>query len=313
MALGRNDVPEAVKSELLKLWPASAAQVTPAEYRGVFDILSDGRYQVILASLQAAARWTAFGSGTELPNRDPFQGGKVTIVPVMLGESRSFQFQTVEEVQAAIGTDLKSACDNWAMAQENTRDLQCTDMLKDDTTTGYDGKILFATDHPQMSRYPSGGGTALSNTDATAAAITHAVVRDFVKLFEDTNGVTESGDKMNNKLTHLACTSMGQYMELLPVLRSVQRAGTANNDLNALNELGITPLFWRNLAGATEYMYAFSRVPGAGGLVYVNKQDTIIETQRNFKTKMTEASAHLQGAPSYTDFRKVARKALSAL
>ncbi len=316
MALGRNDVPDAVKSEILKLWPASVSQVTPADYGQVFDILTDGRYQVIMASLQAAARLKQFGSGVELPNRDPFQGGRVTVIPVMLGESRSFQFQTVEEVQTAIGTDLKNACDNWAMAQENTRDLQCTDMLKDTTTNGYDGKPIYDDAHPQLSRYPNGGGSTFDNKDDTAAALTHATVRDFITLMEDTNAISESGDKINNKTTHIAVTSAGQYMELLPILRSVQRAGTANNDLNALNELGLIPLFWRNLAGAAasqEYMYAFSRQPGMGGLVYVNKQNAIIETERNFKTKMVEASIHLQGAPAWTDFRKTARKALSAV
>ncbi len=313
MPLGRGDVPQAVQSELLKLWPASASQVTPAEYQQNFEVLTDGRYQVTLASMQSAARFKQFGSGVQVPNRDSFQGAKVTIAPIMLGEKRSFQFQTVEEVMAAIGTDLKAACDNWAMAQENTRDLQCTDMLKDDTTTGYDGKILYATDHPQMSRYPNAGGTPRSNTDATAAALIHATVRDFLQLMEDTNAVTEAGDKMDCKVTKLTVTSLSQFMELLPILGSTQRSGVANNDINALAQLGITPQLWRNLAGSTEYMYGFSKQPGQTGLVYINKQATIIETQRNFDTKEIESTAHLQGAPGYTEWRKTARKALSAV
>ena len=312
MPIGRGDVPQAVQSEMLKLWPVSASQVTPGQYNKVFEVMTDGRYQVTLAALQAAARFTPFGSGVELPNRDPFQGGKVTITPVMLGEKRSFQFQTVEEVMAAINTDLKLACDNWAAAQENTRDLQCSDMLKG-SATGYDSKALFATDHPQMSRYASAGGSTFSNTDATAAALSHAVVRDHIVVMEDTNAVTESGDKMDVKCTHLCVTSLGQLMELTPILGSNQRAGTANNDQNAIQQLGITPLLWKNLAGATEYMYGFSRQPGQGGLVYINKQSTIIEAQRNFNTKMTEATAHLQGAPSWTDWRRANRKALTAV
>lgn len=310
MALGRNDVPQAVQSQLLKLWPAAASQVVPQTFRQVFEVISDGRYQVTLAAVEAAARWREFGSGQPMPNRDPFQSGSVTITPVMLGESRTWQFQTIEEVMAAIGTDLKQACENWASAEENTRDLQCTKMLKG-TDTGYDGKALYATDHYQQSRFQTGG--PYSNADATAASLSHAVVRDFLTLVEDTNAITESGDKMNCAVTHMVCTSMGQFLELLPIIESPQRAGVANNDVNPLGRLGIKPVLWRNLAGSTEYLYAFSYQPGQRGLVYVNKQDTLIETERNFKTKMTESTAHLQGLPSWTEWRKTARKALSAL
>lgn len=312
MPLGRGDVPEALRRELLKLWPVSASQVTPAEYQQVFQTVVDGRNQVILASMQAAARLKPVGSGESLPNRDPFQGGKVTITPIMLAESRSFQMQTVEEVQAAIGVDLKNATDNWAMAVENTRDLQCTDMLKG-SDTGYDGKALFATDHPALSRYTSASATTYANTVATAASLTHATVRDLVTLMEDTNAVTEAGDKMNCKVTHLTVTKVSTLLELTPILGSSQRSGTANNDMNALSQLGITPLLWRNLDGSTEYLYGFSNMPGQGGLIYINKQAAVIETQRNFDTKELQASVHLQGAPAWTDFRRAARQALTAV
>lgn len=310
MPLGRNDVPDAVKSELLKLWPASTARITPGQYRKVVEVISDGRYQVTLASMQARSQFTQFGSGTPVPNRDAFQSAPVTITPVMLGEKVSFQYQTVEEVRAAIGTDLRQACDTWAMAQENTRDIQVTDMLKD-TATGFDGKALYANDHPQRSRFND--GSTYDNNDTDAAVLNHATVRDLVTLVEDTNAVSEAGDKMDCQVTHLAVTSTAQYLELVPIIGSDQRSGTANNDNNALQSLGIQSLLWRNLAGATEYLYAFSFKPGSRGLVYVDKQATIIETQRNFDTKLIEATAHQQGLSSWVDWRCTARKALSAV
>jgi len=308
--LGRNDVPQAVQSELLKLWPAAASEVVPAEYRGIFQEISDGRYQVTLAAMQAASRFTQFGSGENIKNRDSFQGGSVTIVPVMLGEKVSFQFQTVEEVKAAIGTDITQAVNTWALAQENTRDLQCVDMLKG-TDTGYDGQALFSDAHPQRSRFLDGNN--YDNNDATAASLSHSVVRDLLMLAEDTNAINESGDKMNRRVTHLVVTSMAQFLELLPIIESPQRAGTANNDVNPLGRLGIVPMLWRNLAGSTEYLYAFSNLPGQTGLVYVNKQATVIETQRNFDTKAIESTAHLQGAAAWTDWRCATRKALSSV
>lgn len=310
MPLGRNDVPQAVQSELLKLWPAAAASVVPAEYRSIFQVISDGRYQVVLAAMQAASRFTQFGSGEPVRNRDAFQSGSVTITPVMLGEKVSFQFQTVEEVKAAIGTDLTQAVNTWALAQENTRDLQCTDMLKG-TDNGYDGQALFSSSHPQRSRFLD--GNTYDNDDATAASLSHAVVRDLITLAEDTNAVNEAGDKMNRRVTHLVVTSMGQFLELLPIIESPQRAGVANNDVNPLGRLGIVPMLWRNLAGSTEYLYAFSNLPGQTGLLYVNKQDTKIETQSNFDTKAIESTAHLQGAPAWTDWRCATRKALNAV
>lgn len=310
MPIGRGDVPDAVKSELLKLWPASVEQVTPAHYRDLFEVISDGRYQVTLAAMNAASRFREFGSGEQLPVRNPFQSGPVTITPVMLGEKRSFQFQTVEEVKAAIGTDLKMATDTWAMAQENTRDLQCATMLKG-SDTGYDGKALFAADHPQVSRF--GAGNTYDNDDGTAEAITHSVVRNLLVLHEDTNAVSEGGDKSNKQVTHLVVTSMAQLMELLPIVESPQRAGTANNDVNPIARLGMKPVLWRNLAGSTEYLYSVTAIAGQKGLVYINKQNAMIDTQNNFDTKEIEASCHLQGKPAWISWQCITRKALSAV
>ena len=306
---GRGDVPQAVQSELLKLWPVAVSQIVPAIYNQVFQLITDGRAFVKLAAVQAAARFRQFGSGTPLPNRDPFQGGMVVVTPIMLGEKRSFQFQTIEEVQAAIGTDLKAACDNWAMAQENSRDLQAVGMLEDTTTTGYDGVTLFNSAHPQQSRYAA--GSLYSNQNLVSVSLTHQAVRDHVAMMEDTNAVTESGDKMNCKATHLAVTGVAQYLELLPIIGSQQRAGTANNDLNALAQLGITPLLWRNLDQAQQCMYGFSNMPGAGGLIYVNKQSTVIKTQENFETQEIESIAFLQGMPAWTDWRRVNKTQLT--
>ncbi len=309
MPVGRNDVSDAITAELMKLWPASEMSAEPAFYRTIFDSMDFGRYRAIMANMNASGRFKTFGSGSNVPLSQPFQGGLVTITPVMLGEKREFEFQTVEEVQAAINTSLIEATNNWAEAAETTRDLQCADMLRLNTATGYDGQEFFDTAHPQRSR--DLGGDTFGNLLANGVAITPDTLDVVLQRFEDTNAVGENGEKLRGwNATHLVATRWTDFHKLQAIVQSELRAATGNNDKNTIQNSYQVAL-WRSLvqSSGTQHFYAFKAMKG---LLYVNKQNVALESAYDFDSKNYMASAHLQGAAGWRNWRAGIRESLAA-
>lgn len=97
--------------------------------------------------------------------------------------------------------------------------------------TGGDGKALLVTDHPSLSG-------SQSNTLSTAADMSEAALEDLaVQIMATTNsrglkiGVMPKSLHVPVQLT----------FEAARILKSVQQSGTANNDINALRQMGVFP------------------------------------------------------------------------
>lgn len=308
--IGRNDVVSFVNRELLKAFPVSDMQITPGPWRDIFDILPSALWRSTMNSLHASGRFEEFGSGQETPLKNPFQGANVTVTPVKFGERRTFDFETIAEVQAAIGTDIREATNNWAEAYENTRGYQAADYVRLNDTTGYDGQVLFSTAHPQRSRTLDGDSYA--NTNETALDVEYQTVRALLKRLQDTIAYGENGERMINPASHVASGDWEVFMEISTILKSTQKAGTANNDVNMLSTLGVQPLYWPQIkeTSGSPYLYAFR---AKRGLIYANKKDLRIRAFEDEKTESLEGSATASGAAFHRDWRSAARQKHNAL
>lgn len=315
MALGRGDVPDAVRKELIKLWPVSVDQVRPGIHRQLFFEMSSGTWQAQMAGMSASGKMRQYGSGTDVPLVAPFQTGLVKINPKQLGEARSFQYQTVQEVIAAVGTDLRNATDNWADAYETTRDLDCADQMTLNTVTGYDGKALFDTAHPQRSRFLD--GNTYSNNLATAVPLDHDGVKALTGQMSDKIAYNEAGTRIMNIPTHVVASRWSDYHQAMAILQSLQRTGTADNDVNTLNRLGIAVEFWPFLTqgiadgssstATPEFLHAFK---AQKGLIYVLKSGIRIKAWEENKSNEVWASATFEGAMGWRDWRSACRQAI---
>lgn len=309
--ISRNDVVSLVNKELLKAFPVSDTQITPGPWRDIFDMLPSALWRSTMNSLHASGRFDEFGSGQDTPLKNPFQGANVTVTPVKFGERRSFDMETVDEVKAAIGTDIVEATNNWAEAYENTRNIQCADYIRNNDTTGYDGQVLFADAHPQRSRTLD--GDTFDNNLATAATLEHSLVRTLIKTLQDTIAYGENGERMINPCTHIASGSWDVYMELATILKSTQKAGTMNNDMNMLATLPTVPVYWPQLkeaSGGAQYIYGFR---AKRGLIYANKKDLRIRAWMEEKSEELMGSATASGSAFHRDWRSAVRQRINAL
>jgi hypothetical protein len=307
-----SNVSDALDSSLRSLIAVSAERVDPGKGMQIFSELFDERAFIKMSSLHAEGSFQKYRKGEDTPMQNVFQGAPLTVYPETLGGKRSFNFKTVEEVQAAMNGDLQTLTDNWMSQYASSRDKQCATRIKS-TANGYDGVALFSASHRQLSRAQA--GETYSNLDDTAEAISPDVVRAALKGMTETAAYDESGEPIDNEATHLVVHDFDDEHELKAILMSEKRAGVANNDKNTLADLGLLPMRWRRLApasGTTRYLYAFNTKRGENGLFYWTKSPLSPLVWFDNDKRHYLASAEYEGVAECFNWRSAYRKKLVA-
>lgn len=274
MALtAENDVSSALNSALLELLPAALERMDLGLWRRFFAIRPDGRSSVVLNGVNTTGRFQEQPIGQKTPEGMVFEGAPLTITASRFSEKKVFDGKTVAEVEAAKNGSLQETVLNWAAQSERTNDLRATDFLRS-SSNGYDGVPLYSASHPQMSK--TGAGDTFSNDLSTATAVSDNMVKTLLARFEETNAVGENGEKITWKATDIVATTHSDLYELTTVLKSIGRAGTANNDINALAMVnnGLQVNEWRELtptSGTTRYVHVFNNRAGENGLKYIEQ------------------------------------------
>lgn len=120
-----------------------------------------------------------------------------------------------------------------ARSMRQTKEVYAANILNNAATSGYtggDGKTLLATDHPLV-----GGGTG-SNKLATPADLSESSLEQaliLVRKFKD-----ERGLPVMARPTKLMVAPDNEY-EARRIVGSVNRPGTADNDVNAVRSKGV--------------------------------------------------------------------------
>jgi len=126
-----------------------------------------------------------------------------------------------------------------ARSMANTKQVKAANVLNnafDSSFAGGDGKELCATDHPLAS-----GGT-LSNELATAADLSETSLEQ--SMIDIAAFVDERGLKIAMQGVKLIIPKELQFTAER-ILRSPQRVGTADNDINAMASMGMIPQGYR--------------------------------------------------------------------
>jgi len=203
------------------------------EYEDIFAIEDSNRAfeEEVLITGFGSAPLKSEGQGVQFDNASESYTARYTHDTVSLAFAL-----TEEAVEDNLYDSLgKRYVKALAKSMANTKEVKGADVLNNafsSSFTGGDGKSLIATDHPL-----SGGGTA-ANRATTMADLNEASLEDNlidISTFTDDRGliISVTADKIivPPQLVFVADR----------ILNSQGRTGTADNDLNAINNTGVVP------------------------------------------------------------------------
>lgn len=308
---GQPDILTYLRAEAITVMGSELARQIPAKFEQVFETRDDARERIEFGQLHRAGSMKPFGQGTPRPRTQPFIGGMTTLSADQFGEEIAWLITTMDEARAK-GLELRSLIEGpggWVASWMTGRDKLACNVLKNGTSgTGYDGKALFATDHPQRSAF--GDGTAISNLDTSAEGITASVVKVVHEAFSETMAIAENGEQIDNSPSHILVTRVRDFHEMSAVLFSEKLAGVANNDNNTLREIGFALQHWPRLkqSSGTQYWYM---VKANAGLLFRDKERLSMDSWYKPEDRTYHVGPAYQAVAGYQDFRAAYRKAIA--
>lgn len=161
--------------------------------------------------------------------------------------------------------------------------------------TGGDGKELLATDHPTLSG-------AQSNELAVAADMSEASIEDLLTLIR---GLKDSrGLRIQAKGVKLIAPAELEF-EATRILKSELRVGTANNDTNAMREMGMLPggvCIWDYLTDPDAF---FIKTDVDEGLIRQQRRALAFTQDNDFDTDNACMKATERYAAGWADWRGI--------
>lgn len=160
---------------------------------------------------------------------------------------------------------------------------------------GGDGKELLATDHPTLS------GTQ-ANELAVAADLSEASLEDLLILCRELKD--SRGLKIQAKGMKLIVAPENEF-EATRIVSSTNQSGTANNDINAMKELGMLPggvVVWDYLTDADAF---FVKTDVPEGLIRQERRALSLDQDNDFDTSNACMKATERYAGGWADWRGV--------
>lgn len=159
--------------------------------------------------------------------------------------------------------------------------------------TGGDAKELFSTAHPTRAGNQS-------NHIATAADLSEASLED---LLIQVMGATDDRGLKISLIGRSLHVPRQLSFEATRILKSVQQAGTANNDVNALREMGMLPDGVKVNHYFSDADAWFVKTNCPEGMIYQNRRAVEFTQDNDFDTENAKAKATERYAFGWTDWR----------
>lgn len=185
-----------------------------------------------------------------------------------------------------------------AFSMRQTKEIVGANIYNRAFNTSYtygDGKAMIVNDHPNVA-----GGT-WSNLLATAADISEAALEQAsidIQAFTDDRGLLIAARPMQLIITP------SQEFEVHRILKSDLRVATANNDPNALRQMGIIPKVTVNHF-LTDSDAWFIRTNVKNGLKYWSRRDDEFSADNDFDTENAKYKATSRYSFGITDPRAI--------
>jgi hypothetical protein len=160
----------------------------------------------------------------------------------------------------------------------NTKEVVAHNVLNRAATSGYtggDGKTLLATDHPRMD------GSTWANRMTAFADMSEAAIEDLLKLMM--NAENSMGHPIVLRAKRLVVPPDLAF-EATRIVKSTLQSGTANNDTNAMKEMGVfteDPMVTPFLTDSDSW-FITTNVPD--GMKMYQRKNRVIRRESDFDT-----------------------------
>ena len=278
------------------------------EFDGVYDQRTDEWNQVfaekagIPRSYHEEPVLYGFGAAPELPDGQPvtYQAGGVLFLQRYLYKVYGLAF-ALTKVLVEDGDHIRIGqvySRHLAQSLIETKETLAANILNRAFNSSYlggDGKSLVATDHPIQNG-------SFSNQLTTAAALSQTSLEQI--LIQIRQAVDNNGKKIRLEPRKLVVAPANVFQAEV-LLKSVLRAGTANNDINPVKSMGLLSGGQANLSRLTSSTAWWVQTDAPEGLKLLSRRRLEKSMEGDFETDSMRYKATERYALGWTDPRAV--------
>lgn len=278
----------------VKKWFGLEYDKVPATWSKYFEKLSSDKFQ------ERMSEGTTFGMASQKSEGAPIvydsdaQGYTATFTHAVWGLGYIVTQEELEDNQYDELSRTRSS--NLAWSMRTTAEYVHANTFNRGFDTNYaigDGAALFSSSHPTL--------TGNQSNLLTAADFSEAAMEDATKAaWRLTNN---RGIPINAGVKRIIINPEDAFTTTR-VLNSVLRPGTSNNDINALNAMGIVPeVVVSKYLTDTDSWYVQTDVPN--GLVSMWRREVTLSKDNEFDTDNAKAKATMRFSCGVADWRAV--------
>ena len=278
------------------------------EFDGIYDQRADEWSQVfreftgIPRNYHEEPVLYGFGAAPELPDGMPvdYQSGGVLFIQRYVYKVYGLAF-ALTKVLVEDGDHIRigqTYSRHLAQSMIETKETLCANILNRAFTSGYnggDGVILNSASHPIVN------GTA-SNLLSTAANLSQTSLEQM--LIQIRNAVDNNGKRIRLTPKKIV-TGPSNVFQAEVLLKSVLRAGTANNDINPVKSMGMLDGGQANLSRLTSTTAWWIQTDAPEGLKLAKRRGLEKSMEGDFETDSMRYKSTERYIPGWTDWRGV--------
>lgn len=247
-----------------------------------------------------------FGAAPEMPDGQPvtYDSGGVLFIQRYVYKVFGLAF-ALTKVLVEDGDHIRIGniySEHLAQSMIETKETLCANIFNRAFNASYpggDGVSLVNSSHPIA---PGGTAASFSNQLTTAAALSQTSLEQM--LIQIRNAVDNNGKRI--RLTPKKIVSgPSNVFQAEVLLKSVLRTGSANNDINPVNSMGLLSEGQANLSRITSTTAWWIATDAPRGLQMLNRRSLERSMEGDFNTDSMRYKATARYIPGWTDPRTV--------
>ena len=267
------------------------------EHSEIFDTESSERAVAEEVMLSGFAQAPTKGEGAAVS----YDTAQETFTARYTHETIALAFALTEEAIEDNLYDTLSSRYTRALARSmaNTKQVKAANVLNNAFSTSYpggDGKPLLTTDHPTIT------AGDLANEPSTAADLNETSLEN--SLIDIAGFKDERGIKVNVQARKLIIPPQLQFVADR-VLNSPGRVGTADNDINALKNMGMLPEGYTVNHFLTDTDAFFIKTDGPNGMKHFERASMTTGMEGDFETGNVRYKARERYSFGWSDWRGI--------